>query len=163
MRNYNKTRYSELVEEQIKAEARGIYWYNDGENREKWMELTNYNIVLSDYLAWVKREKFLVIIEKFLSNTIEFEQFEDEFSKLWVDTRRKVDKCKQHSTVIKIINPDPRSDSFWSLMTAIYRGFEAVEDEESTKEELKIFVKDLLIKKKLKFKQLENLLRFKRK
>lgn len=134
---YNKKRYIELLEEQ--AKAKGIYWYNDNKDWKKWLELSDCTTVLSYYLVWVEREKFL-------NNTIEFEQFAKEFSKLWLDTLRKVDKEKLDVEVIKTIDPDPRLDSFCFRMTAIYRGFEAVEDEASTEEELRLFVKRLLIK-----------------
>ena len=144
MRDYNKKRYIELVKEQ--AKAKGIYWYNDDKDWEKWLELSDYTTILSDYLVWVEREEFLVIIEKFLNNTIEFEQFEEEFSKLWVTTQIKSYRSGRNLIIIKMIDPDPQSDSFCSYMTAIYRGFEAVEDEVSTEEELKLFVKSLLIK-----------------
>jgi len=142
MRYYNKERYIELVEEQ----AKGIDWFK--ENPKKWTELLSYQIVLSNHLFWLKREKFLVIIEKFLNNTIEFEQFEKEFSELWVETELQSHKEQQDGEVIKTIDPDPRSDSFCSRMTAIYRGFEIVEDEDWTKEEMKPFVESILIEMK---------------
>lgn len=112
------------------------------------MELLSYQIVLSDHIFWLKREKFLVIIEQFLNNTIEFEQFENQFSKLWVKTQLQSHKDTRNSLIIKTIDPDPKSDSFCSRMTAIYRGFEEIEDEVSTEEELKLFVKRLLIEVK---------------
>jgi hypothetical protein len=108
----------------------------------------SYQSVLSNHLFWLEREEFLVIIEKFLNNTIEFEQFEDEFSKLWVQTQLQSHKDKRNSLVIKTINPDPQSDSFCSRMTAIYRGFESIQDEYWTKEEMKSFVESILIEMK---------------
>ena len=107
-----------------------------------------YQGVLANHLFWVEREEFLVIIEKFLNNTIEFEQFEEEFSKLWVTTQIKSYRSGRNSIIIKMIDPDPQSDSFCFYMIAIYRGFEEIEDEVSTEEELKLFVKRLLIEVK---------------
>ena len=107
-----------------------------------------YQGVLANHLFWVEREEFLVIIEQFLNNTIEFEQFENQFSKLWVKTQLQSHKDTRNSLIIKTIDPDPKSDSFCSRMTAIYRGFEEIEDEVSTEEELKLFVKRLLIEVK---------------
>ncbi len=144
MEYYNKERYITIVNELNEAKAKGIRWFK--ENPKKRMELLNYQIVLSDHIFWVEREEFLVIIEKFLNNTIEFEQFEEEFSKLWVTTQTKSYRSGRNLIIIKMIDPDLQSDSFCSYMTAIYRGFEAVEDEVSTEEELKLFVKSLLIK-----------------
>ena len=144
MRYYNKERYIALVNELNEAKAKGINWYQ--KNPQKYNELLCYQSVLSNHLFWLEREKFLVIIEKFLNNTIEFEQFEDEFSKLWVKTQIKSLKDTRNSLVIKTIDPDPQSDSFCSRVTAIYRGFEEIEDEVWTKEEMKPFVKRLLIK-----------------
>lgn len=144
MREYNKERYIAIVNELNKAKAKGIHWFK--ENPKKWTELLSYQIVLSNHLFWLKREKFLIIIEKFLNNIIEFEQFEKEFSELWVETELQSHKEKQDIEVIKTIDPDPRSDSFCSRMTAIYRGFEIVEDEGWTKEEMKSLVKSILNK-----------------
>ena len=144
MESYNKERYITIVNELNEAKAKGIRWFK--ENPKRRMELLSYQIVLSDHIFWLKREKFLVIIEQFLNNTIEFEQFENQFSKLWVKTQLQSHKDTRNSLVIKTIDPDPKSDSFCSRMTALYRGFEAVEDEVSTKEELKVFVKSILIK-----------------
>ena len=144
MRYYNKERYITIVNELNEAKAKGIRWFK--ENPKKRMELLSYQGVLSNHLFWLEREKFLVIIEKFLNNTIEFEQFEDEFSKLWVKTQIKSLKDTRNSLVIKTIDPDPQSDSFCSRVTAIYRGFEEIEDEDWTKEEMKPFVKSILIK-----------------
>jgi len=144
MRYYNKERYIALVNELNEAKAKGINWYK--KNPQKYNELLCYQSVLSNHLFWLEREEFLVIIEKFLNNTIEFEQFEDEFSELWVQTQLQSHKDKRNSLVIKTIDPDPQSDSFCSRVTAIYRGFEEIEDEVWTKEEMKPFVKRLLIK-----------------
>ena len=107
-----------------------------------------YQGVLANHLFWVEREEFLVIIEQFLNNTIEFEQFENQFSKLWVKTQLQSHKDTRNSLIIKTIDPDPKSDSFCFYMIAIYRGFEEIEDEVSTEEELKLFVKRLLIEVK---------------
>ena len=137
MRYYNKERYIALVNELNEAKAKGINWYQ--KNPQKYNELLCYQSVLSNHLFWLEREKFL-------NNTIEFEQFEDEFSKLWVQTQLQSHKDKRNSLVIKTIDPDPQSDSFCSRMTAIYRGFEEIEDEDWTKEEMKPFVKSILIK-----------------
>jgi hypothetical protein len=144
MRYYNKERYITIVNELNEAKAKGIDWFK--ENPKKRMELLSYQSVLSNHLFWLEREEFLVIIEKFLNNTIEFEQFEDEFSELWVQTQLQSHKDNRNSLVIKTIDPDPQSDSFCSRVTAIYRGFEEIEDEDWTKEEMKPFVKSILIK-----------------
>ena len=146
MEYYNKERYITIVNELNEAKAKGIRWFK--ENPKKRMELLNYQIVLSDHIFWVEREKFLVIIEKFLNNTIEFEQFENQFSKLWVQTQLQSHKDTRNSLVIKMIDPDPQSDSFCSRMTAIYRGFESIQDEDWTKEEMKPFVESILIEMK---------------
>ena len=144
MRYYNKERYITIVNELNEAKAKGIRWFK--ENPQKYNELLNYQGILANHLFWLEREEFLVIIEKFLNNTIEFEQFEKEFSELWVETELQSHKEKQDIEVIKTIDPDPRSDSFCSRMTAIYRGFEIVEDEDWTKEEMKSLVKSILNK-----------------
>ena len=146
MREYNKERYIAIVNELNKAKAKGIRWFK--ENPQKYNELLNYQGILENHLFRLEREEFLVIIEKFLNNTIEFEQFEDEFSKLWVKTQITSCRGKRNSILIKMIDPDPQSDSFCSRMTAIYRGFELIEDEDWTKEEMKPFVESILIEMK---------------
>ena len=146
MRYYNKERYITIVNELNEAKAKGIRWFK--ENPQKYNELLNYQGILANHLFWLEREEFLGIIEKFLNNTIEFEQFEDEFSKLWVKTQITSCRGKRNSIIIKMIDPDPQSDSFCFYMIAIYRGFEEIEDEVSTEEELKLFVKRLLIEVK---------------
>ena len=146
MEYYNKERYITIVNELNEAKTKGIRWFK--ENPKKRMELLRYQIVLSNHIFWLKRKEFLVIIEKFLNNTVEFEQFEDEFSKLWFQTQLQSHKDTRNSLVIKTINPDPQSDSFCSRMTAIYRGFESIQDEYWTKEEMKSFVESILIEMK---------------
>ena len=146
MRYYNKERYITIVNELNEAKAKGIRWFK--ENPQKYNELLNYQGILENHLFRLEREEFLVIIEKFLNNTIEFEQFEDEFSKLWVQTQLQSHKDTRNSLVIKTIDPDPQSDSFYPRMTAIYRGFESIQDEYWTKEEMKSFVESILIEMK---------------
>lgn len=146
MEYYNKERYITIVNELNEAKTKGIRWFK--ENPKKRMELLRYQIVLSNHIFWLKRKEFLVIIEKFLNNTVEFEQFENEFSKLWFQTQLQSHKDTRNSLVIKTINPDPQSDSFCSRMTAIYRGFESIQDEYWTKEEMKSFVESILIEMK---------------
>jgi hypothetical protein len=56
------------------------------ENQDEYLELLNYQHRLESQTFWNNREKFVLLIENFTHDSIDMEEFEIAFSKLWWKT-----------------------------------------------------------------------------
>ena len=78
----------------------------------------------------------------FLNNILDFDEFKTAFSLLYEEVREKVDIFTIDLEQIDKFQPSTRSYRFASFMGSTYRGFEEVEDEYCTEQELKDSVKE---------------------
>jgi len=141
---YNKVRHLELLRRFLDFEKQGKSIYDLYlEKRDEYMELSAYQCMLEDYIFWKSREQFALLMENYVHDSIDFEDFEIAFSRLWNLSMKEYDTFKRDLKQIKILQLDPRSDGFCSWATCVFRQFEVLEDEECTEEEVKDYVRDI--------------------
>ena len=83
-------------------------------------------------------------MENFIHDLIDIEQFEIAFSRLWRETFKANHAFERDLERIENLQLGPRSDRFCSFITAIFRQFEVLEDEECTEQEIKDYVRNTL-------------------
>jgi hypothetical protein len=134
---YNKERHKQLVicAQELKNQGKDL-------NLEKDFELCKYNILVEEQVFWTHRENFILIIKNFLENTLDFDEFETSFSVLYNKVRKEVNLFTRDLEQIDNFQPSTRPYRFASVIGAIYRTFEEVEDEYCTEQELKDYVKE---------------------
>jgi hypothetical protein len=81
---YNKIRHLELLRRLLdfKKQDKNIYDLYL-ENRDEYLELSRYQRMLHDCFFWRHKKEFVLSIENYINDSIDFEQFEINFSKLW--------------------------------------------------------------------------------
>jgi hypothetical protein len=107
-------------------------------------ELSNYDSKLQDFIFWKRREKFALLMENLLTDSINMEEFQIGFSLLWWESMDEDATFTRDSKRVKNFQLNPKAYGFCSLVTAIFRQFEVLEDEECTEQEVKDDVRDVL-------------------
>lgn len=139
---YNKIRHLELLRPFLDFRNQGKDLYT--ENRDEYLELLHYRGTLEDYTFWKSREQFVLLMENFVNDSIDMEQFQIAFSRFWRETFKAHDAFKIDLKRVKNFQYNPRSDRFRSFVTAVFRQFEVLEDEECTEQEVKDYVREVL-------------------
>jgi hypothetical protein len=125
------------------------------ESPKEYDELTEFRIVLFDDICWRRRKQFALIMEKFVNDSIQMEQFETEFSLLYWRTDKGFKTFKNDLKKLERLQLDPRSSEceFSRFIVSIFRQFEVLEDEECSEQDVKDLVKTnlLLMQPYLKF------------
>ena len=139
---YDNTRHLELLK-------RFLYFKNQDkdlyiENQLEYIELQNYRCALYHHIFWEKRKNFILLMENYIHNLIGEEQFEIAFSQLWWERMKVYDTFEVDLKGLKNFELDATSDKFGSLVTAVFRQFEVLEDEEWTDREFKAYVQKIL-------------------
>lgn len=89
------------------------------EDPEADAELTQYQIYLQDHIFWSNRKKFVLLMKYFVDDSLELEQFEIDFSLLWLETMEEDNAVKLNLKRIHNFHPNPRSYEFSSWITDI--------------------------------------------
>jgi len=139
---YNKIRHLELLKRFLDFKNKGKDLYT--ENRDEYMELQEYRCALYHHIFWKSKEQFVLLMENYTHNSIDMEQFEIAFSQLWKETFRAESAFQMDLKRVENLQLDPRSDGFGSWVTAVFRQFEVLEDEECTEQEVKDYVQNTL-------------------
>jgi len=141
---YNKERHKKLVilSQDLKNQGKNFFL----ENPEESSELCKYNVAVEEQVFWTHRENFVLIMKNFLDNILDFDEFETAFSLLYKKVTKEVDMFTIDLEQIDKFQPSTRSYSFASVIGSIYRQFEEVEDEYSTEQEVKDYVKEAYFK-----------------
>ena len=141
---YNRERHKELVirSQNLKNQGKNLFL----ENPEEDYELSKYNIGVEEQVFWTHRENLVIIMNNFLDNIIDFDEFETAFSLLYEEVRKEVNMFKIDLEQIDKFQPSTRSYRFASVIGSIYRQFEEVEDEYCTEQEVKDYVKEAYFK-----------------
>ena len=139
---YNKIRHLKLLKCFLDYKKQGKDLYT--ENTDEYMELQKYRCALYHHIFWTRRKEFLLCMKNYVHDSIDFEHFKITFSRLWRDSMKK-DKALQID-LKGLINfeLDSKSDGFGSFITAVFRQFEVLEDEECTEQEVKDYVRNTL-------------------
>lgn len=141
---YNKERHKQLVIrlQDLKNQGKSLFL----ENPEEDLELSIYNVGVEEQVFWTHRENFVLIMKNFLDNILDFDEFETAFSFLYEEVRKEVDMFLIDLEHIDKFQPSTRSYRFASVIGSIYRQFEEIEDEYSTEQEVKDYVKEAYLK-----------------
>ena len=99
------------------------------ENPEEYSELLDYEIAVEEQIFWTNRGEFFLVMKDFLDNIINFDEFKTAFMLLYHKTREEFDMFVIDLKQIEKFQPSTRSDQFAGYINAIFREFEAVEDE----------------------------------
>jgi hypothetical protein len=138
---YNKTRHLELLRRflNFRKQDRDLY----RENKDEYMELQDYRCALYHHIFWKSKEQFVLLMDNFIHDFIDMEQFEIAFSQLWWENMKAYDAFKIDLKELKNFELDPKSNKFGSSITSVFRQFEVLEDEDCTKQEVKDYVRDV--------------------
>ena len=146
----NKERHLKLLKCLLGSKKLNKNFYKD--NPEDYRELIKYEIILFDHIFWTHQKHFIQLIENFINTNIDFEKFEIAFSLLYRKTNKEFNKFRVDLKQIEKFKFNRLSYEFGSFMAAIFRTFEEIEDEYSTEEEAKDFIKVVY----LRFQNIEN-------
>ena len=141
---YKKERHKQLVirSRDLKNQGKTLF----RENPEEYSELLNYEIAVEEQIFWTNRGEFFLVMKDFLDNIINFDEFETAFSLFYEEVRKEVNMFKIDLEQIDKFQPSTRSDRFACYINAIFREFEAVEDEYCTEQDVKDYVKEAYLK-----------------
>ena len=139
---YNKIRHLELLKRFLDFKNKGKDLYM--ENRDEYMELQEYGCALYHHIFCKSKEQFVLLMANYVNDSIDFEDFEIAFSQLWWKSMKVYDTFEIDLKKLKNFELDPKSDRFGSFITAVFRQFEVLEDEECTEQEVKDYVRDTL-------------------
>ena len=141
---YNKEKHKQLVirSRDLKNQGKTLF----RENPEEYSELLDYEIAVEEQIFWTNRGEFFLVMKDFLDNIINFDEFETAFTLLYHKTREEFDVFVIDLKQIEKFQPSTRSDRFAGYINAIFREFEAVEDECCTEQEVKYYVKEAYLK-----------------
>lgn len=139
--NYNKVRHLELLKRFLDLKKQGKDLYT--ENRDQGSELLHYQSKLQDSIFWKRKEQFVLCMKNYVHDSIDFEHFKIAFSQLWRDSMKE-DAIFTDPKRVKNFQYNPKAYGFCSLVTAIFRQFEVLEDEECTEQEVKDYVRNML-------------------
>jgi len=140
--NYNKVRHLELLRRFLYLKKQGKDLYT--ENRDEYMELQEYRCALYHHIFWTRRKEFVLCMKNYVHDSIDFEHFKIAFSRLWRDSMKEDKALQIDLKRLKNFELDPKSDGFGSFITAVFREFEVLEDEECTEQEVKDYLRNIL-------------------
>lgn len=108
------------------------------ENREEYLELSNYNIAVQHYILWQDRYQISLSMEDFLNRKIDGEEWCDRVYGL---RRNLVNKCEKFNLEltfglekIKAFQPDERSKKLSGFSTSFYFKCEHFEEDYENEE-----------------------------
>ena len=110
---YNKIRHLELLKRflDFRKQSKDLY----RENRDEYMELQEYRCALYHHIFWKSKEQFVLLMDNFIQDSIDMEQFEIAFSQLWWETMKVYDAFEIDLKGLKNFKLDPKSDGFGPL------------------------------------------------
>ena len=145
--DYNNNRHKQLVlrSQALRTQGKSLLI----EDPKASFELSNYKISVDEQVFWTHRQNFFIIMESFINNILDFDEFENAFSLLYGKVRNEERMLQIDLEYIDKFQPSTRPYTFAPVMGSIYRQFEAVQDEYITEQEVKDYVK----KKYLEFQK----------
>jgi hypothetical protein len=116
------------------------------EKQDEYLELNRYNSMVNYYIFWTGIKEFVLCMENYVHDFIDFEHFEIAFSRLWEESVEEYTKLEIDVKGLKNFKGDPKSDEFFRSVsvTVMYRYFEMLEDGECTEQEIKDSVRDTI-------------------
>lgn len=139
---YNKIRHLELLKRSLDCKKQNKSL--DQDNPEEYSELIQYQIIVYDHICWNHRKEFVLLMENFVNDLLDLEQFEIPFSLLWCKTMKEYEIFEIDLKRIENFQLSPESDKFGSYITCVFRKFEELEDKYCTQQEVKDYVRYIL-------------------
>lgn len=147
---FDKIKYLKLLQQAESLEKKGMSLYE--EDRDKYLELLDYKVRLSDQTYWENRKNYFDVMSNLINEKLTAEDFIDEFLYLWKKDRdRSVVNCE----------PIIESKGFAEWMDEIFYHCEAFEPEAQKNEQygekwLKDSVSNVLIQIQKEYSSNEN-------
>jgi hypothetical protein len=145
---YNKLKHLELVERFLAFKKLGKNMHDlYQERKNEYLELNNYQYLLIEYISWTRREEFIICLENYVDDKIDFEDFECIVSKLYWKSSNEENALELDLKGLKKLKYDPQSEGFGSWPSVLFRLFEEVEDEYLTEEDITDYVRNIILPK----------------
>ena len=142
---YKEKKHIELLKRFLDFQKQGKSIYDLFiEKRNEYLELTRYQCMVNDCIFWKRKEQFALLMENLVTDSIDMEEFEIGFSLVWWESMKEDKSLQLDLKGLKNFELDPKSYRFGSLVTAIFRQFEVLEDEECIEQEVKDYVRNIL-------------------
>ena len=122
MINYTKHRHLNLINQVLIYKNQTLNFHS--ENPKAYSELVEYQIRLQDHLFWVKKEKFVSLMENFINSSLELEEFNSSFTLLWPESMTKYAETELDLQQIENFQISSESYNFCSWIIAVYRQLE---------------------------------------
>lgn len=133
---YNKFKHLKLVERFLAFKRLGKNMHDFyQENKNEYLELSNYQYLLNEYIFWTRREEFIICLENYVHDKIDYEDFECIVSKLYHKSRDEENTLELDLKGLENLKYDPQSEGFGNYLNALFRQFEQVEDEDYIEED----------------------------
>lgn len=91
-----------------------------------------------------EKRAFALLMEDLVTDSIDMEEFQIGFSLLWCESMDEDATFTRDPKRVKNFQLNPKAYGFCSLVTAIFRQFEVLEDEKCTEQEVKDYVRNIL-------------------
>lgn len=130
---YKKERHLEILELEENSQVL---------TQEQKTELLNYECRLHDYIFWIDRHHYVILLNNFNLELMKCEEFKFDYSQLWYQSMKHASSINKNRTElrnIQILNSN-NSFEFSRLITAILRSFDELSDEEISYEEFKEYL-----------------------
>lgn len=115
---YNYQKYVELLKYDDSLRKQNKFFKD--ENKLKYLELKNYSLQINEHLHWCQKDKYLELIEDFLSVKIDGKTFESKFSSLVEAIEKKCLLLTKNYEILKNIKPSSISFEFAKWISEIY-------------------------------------------
>jgi hypothetical protein len=115
---YNYQKYVELLKYDDSLRKQNKFL--EDENKLKYLELENYSLQIDEHLHWCQKDKYLELIEDFLSVKIDGKTFESKFSNLVEAIEKECLLLIKNYEILKNIKPSSISFEFAEWISEIY-------------------------------------------
>lgn len=141
IKKYNKERHLELVEN------------SENLTQQERSELSNYRYLIADYIFWIDRHHYLILLNNFNIELMKYDDFQHQFYKLWFQSMVEVRFLHENLEELRNLSISNSKEfyKFSSLITCIVRSFDELADEEISYQELADYVKTISREIKLEF------------
>jgi hypothetical protein len=142
---YNKERHLEILELEENSQVL---------TQEQKTELLNYACRLEDYIFWIDRHHYVILLNNFNLELMKCEEFQFAYYQLWYQSMKHISSIDKNRTELRNIQISNSKNSFEfsRLITAILRSFDELSDEQISDEEFKEYLQTSTRKIKRNYK-----------
>lgn len=142
---YNKKRHLEILELEKNSQVL---------TQEQKTELLNYECRLEDYIFWIDRHHYVILLNNFNLELMKCEEFQFAYHQLWYQSMKHISSIDKNPIELRNIRISNSKNSFEfsSIITAIVRSFDELSNEEILYEEFKQYIQTSTRKIKRNYK-----------